>query len=51
MTSIGCIILDAINIKDIYGSATIAELLDLLLSLSLYDGFKPSKLIIDMNYI
>jgi hypothetical protein len=49
MTSIWCIIFVAINIEDNrHDSATIPELLDFLSSL--YDGFKPSKLIIGMSY-
>jgi IS5 family transposase len=49
MTSIDCIILGVANIKDNRNdNATIPEI-DELLS-SRYDGYKPSKLIVDMDY-
>jgi hypothetical protein len=49
MTVIGSIILIIANFKDNrHDSATIPELVELLSSR--YDGYKPSKLIVDMGY-
>jgi hypothetical protein len=49
MTPMDCIILCVANIKDNrHDSATIPEIEELLSSR--YDGYKPSKLIVDMNY-
>jgi hypothetical protein len=49
MTAIDCIILGIANIKDNrHDSVTIPELEKLLLSM--YDAYKPSKLIVDIGY-
>jgi IS5 family transposase len=49
MTPIDCIILGIANIKDNkHDNATIPEIEELLSSR--YDGYKPSKLIVDMGY-
>jgi hypothetical protein len=49
MTVIDCIIPNIANIKDNrHDDATIPELIELLSSI--YDGYKPSKLIVDMSY-
>jgi hypothetical protein len=49
MTVTDCTILDVTNIKDNrHNSATISEIEKLLSSR--YDGYKPSKLIVDIGY-
>jgi IS5 family transposase len=49
MTAIDCIILGVANIKDNrHYNATTPEIEELLSSI--YDGYKPSKLIVDMGY-